>query len=305
MKSSPLILSALAGGLAVGLICLGFWASPTASAATSFGGEQRLAELERVVDSNAALHQSLSAAVQKLVGRMESLDDHVSRQALPESRGSALPKEEVNPAAGQTGPVTAVGEFSTQEFQDLMSRVVRASMGGSDSTGLEDQQRFWEAARRTTLVDDAIGRLEALIAENPQDQEVRMDLADAYVAKLLTVPASPERGIWGMKAEGQWQEILAQNPDHWEAQYVLAYDYSMYPDFVAKTEEAIAGFEAALRIQERVQPRPEHAMTYVQLARMHTKKGDNEDARRVLELGQARHPGNQEIAEALRSLRDG
>ncbi len=190
-----------------------------------------------------------------------------------------MPAGQAEEAAAQPMPEAAV-EFSTEEFRDLMSQVVRSTMGGGESIGPEDQQRFWEAARTTTMVDDAIGRLEALIADKPQDEGSRMELADAYVAKLLTVPAGPERGIWGTKAESQWQEILTQNPDHWEAQYTLAYDYSMYPDFVDKTEEAIAGFEAALRIQERVQPRVEHAKTYVQLARMHTKKGDNRRQKR-------------------------
>ena len=43
--------------------------------------------------------------------------------------------------------------------------------------------------------------------QNPRHEEARMGLADAYVAKLLTVPGGPERGIWGMKAEKQWQTI--------------------------------------------------------------------------------------------------
>ena len=129
-----------------------------------------------------------------------------------------------------------------------------------------------------------------------------MELADAYVAKLLTVPAGPERGIWGVKAEKQWQDVVKQDPDHWDAQYTLAFNYSMYPDFLNKTDDAIQGFERALAIQQRVQPKPQHAKTYVQLARMHKKKGNAKKAREVLELGQMRHPRDKQITAALAAL---
>jgi len=139
---------------------------------------------------------------------------------------------------------------------------------------------------------------------NPQDAEARMDLADAYVAKLLTVPAGPERAIWGMKAENQWRDILKQDPDHWDAQYTLAYGHSMYPEFLNKTDEAIAGLQKALKIQERVEPKAAHAKTYVQLARMYKRKRNTKKVREVLELGRTRHPRNDEIAKALQTLQD-
>ena len=53
-----------------------------------------------------------------------------------------------------------------------------------------------------------------------------------------------------------------------------------------------------------MQPKPQHAKTYVQLARMHTKKHNTKKAREVLELGQMRHPRDKKIAAALRALQD-
>ena len=183
-----------------------------------------------------------------------------------------------------------------------MSKVLRSTLDGTATA--EEQERFWQATRTTGLVDDTITNLESYMEAHPQDNEARMELGDAYVAKLLTVPGGPERGIWGMKAEKQWQDVVKQDPDHWDAQYTLAFNYSMYPDFLNKIDDAIAGFERALEIQGRTQPKPQHAKTYVQLARMHNKKGNTEKAREVLELGRMRHPQDKQITAALQGLPD-
>ena len=205
---------------------------------------------------------------------------------------------EEQPAAD--GPTTK--KVSPQEFKALMTKVLRSVLAGTATTA--EQQRFWQAARTTDLVNDTIKALEAQVNTNPQDAEARMELADAYVAKLLTVPAGPERGLWGMKAEKQWRDIVKQDQDHWEAQFTLSYGYSMYPEFLNKTDDAIAGLEKALKIQERVQPKAEHAKTYVQLARMYKRKRNTEKVREILELGRARHPRNDEITKALQALQD-
>ena len=302
MHSNSLVMGILIGGLSIGALYLALRSAPDANAG-GFPSEIRFEELEAAVRSSSATQQALATELRELSGQLANLGSRVARQPLSVPADAAPPATDGRPGVDRTSTGTSTEEVSAEEFRSLMAGLVRMTQEGSVS--VEDQERFWEAARTTTMVDDAIEHLEAQVAEYPGDQAARMDLADAYVAKLLTVPTGPERGVWGSKAEGQWQALLEQNPDHWEAQYVLAYDYSMYPDFVNRTDEAISGFESALRIQERLQPQPEHAMTYVQLARMYTKIGNVEKARQALELGQSRHPRHEGIADALKSLRDG
>ncbi len=264
--------------------------------------QARLERLEQSIRDDAANRKALATTLESLVLRIESVEGRLDRQPLHEPVAAPKPAENepVRPATSSDSPNTK--KVSPAEFKTLMSKVLRSTLDGTATA--EEQERFWQATRTTGLVDDTITSLETYVKTNPQDNEARMELGDAYVAKLLTVPGGPERGIWGMKAEKQWKDVVKRDPDHWEAQYTLAYNYSMYPDFLNKTDDAIAGFEQTLKIQERVQPKSQHAKTYVQLARMHGKKGNTKKAREVLELGQMRHPRDKKIAAALRALQD-
>lgn len=265
----------------------------------SKAADQAQARLDRLEQALEERTQHLTTALEGLVRRLESLKSRLERQplAIPSSPPATKP-----PLASQATDADSPGgqQVSPAEFKALLPKVLRSALDGTATA--EEQQRFWQAARTTCLVDNTIKSLEALVQENPQATEARMELADAYVAKLLTVPAGPERGIWGMKAEKQWKDVVRQDPDHWDAQYTLAFSYSMYPDFLNKTDAAIQGFERALGIQERLQPKSRHAKTYVQLARMHKKKGDAKKAREVLELGQVRHPRDKQITAALQAF---
>jgi tetratricopeptide (TPR) repeat protein len=264
----------------------------------------RLDQLEQALRDDATSRKALAATLQSLVLRIGSMEGRLARQPIQEPIATPKPVATPKPAETQaTDANSPEGEkVSPAQFKVLLTKVLRSAMDGTATTA--EQERFWKAARTTGLVNDTIASLETYVKTNPQDNSARMELGDAYVAKLLTVPGGPERGIWGMKAEKQWKDVVKQDPDHWDAQYTLAYNYSMYPDFLNKTDDAIAGFEQTLRIQERAQPKSQHAKTYVQLARMHGKKGNTNKAREVLELGQMRHPRDKEIAAALRALRD-
>jgi tetratricopeptide (TPR) repeat protein len=264
--------------------------------------QARLERLEQSIRDDAANRKALATTFESLVLRIESLEGRLDRQPLDSQVDSPQPTGN-DPTPLATDAHSPRGKrVSPAEFKTLMSKVLRSTLDGTATA--EEQERFWQATRTTGLVDDTITNLESYMEAHPQDNEARMELGDAYVAKLLTVPGGPERGIWGMKAQKQWENVVKQDPDHWDAQYTLAFNYSMYPDFLNKTDDAIAGFERALEIQGRAQPKPQHAKTYVQLARMHNKKGNTEKAREVLELGRMRHPQDKQITAALQGLPD-
>jgi hypothetical protein len=99
-----------------------------------------------------------------------------------------------------------------------------------------------------------------------------MELADVYTAKLLTIPGGPEQGVWGGKAERQWQAVLEQQPDHFEARFALGFDYSMYPSFVDKSKEAIEHLEVARRQLASMPAEPRQVETFTALARMYARQ---------------------------------
>ncbi len=273
-----------------------------ASDSADAGGlnQQRLRHMEAAIRDQGAACEALAGTLESLALRIESLESRLDRQPI-----AASPHTQALPSSSGDGTTNAEpprGErISPADFRALLPKVLRSTLDGTATEA--EQQRFWQATRTTRLVDDTIEHLETQVEAHPHDTQARMELADAYVAKLLTVPAGPERGIWGMRAEKQWEDVVKQDPDHWDAQYTLAFNYSMYPAFLNKTDEAIEGFERALRIQERVPAKPQHAKTYVQLARMYGRKGDTKKAREILELGQIHHPEDKEITAALQAMR--
>jgi tetratricopeptide (TPR) repeat protein len=183
----------------------------------------------------------------------------------------------------------------------LLGRVL--GRGRHREATAEEEERFWELARTSPCLRDLMRRLESEVAKNGRDVTARMALADAYVAKLLTVPAGPLRGIWGMKAEAQWRKVLEQDPDHWEAQFNLAYGQACCPDFMNLTGSAIEGLERARTIQERTAPQPRFARTYLELSRLYLKQGDPAKARAALRAGLELHPQERELQAAWEKLR--
>ncbi len=294
MRTKALILSSAGGVLAASTLFAFLWPRAIVEAGA---GEDRLGRLEEALLAGSQSRESLASYLDSLVRRLDGLENRMGRRPAAAAPVPA-PAAQIPTPAGE--PEAETAHLPQRRFLDQLADAVRTTRIGAQA----DQEEFWLLARTTGLLDEGIEDLRAQVEADPGDDGARMLLADAYVAKLLTVPIGPERGIWGERAEVEWQTILEHNPQHWEAQYVLAYNYSMYPDFVAKTDEAIEGFERAVQIQESAAHRPERAQTYVQLARMYEKKRQLDKAREVLDRGAARHPGNEAIAAAIERLRD-
>ena len=73
---------------------------------------------------------------------------------------------------------------------------------------------------------------------------------------------------------------------------------------LGKTDDAIHHLQRTMDIQEFAAPEPRHVQTYLFLSRLHQRKGEHDEARRVLEEGLRRHPGDTGL-EAARAKLDG
>jgi tetratricopeptide (TPR) repeat protein len=182
------------------------------------------------------------------------------------------------------------------EMQSLQDKVF------SGKATSEEQARFWKLARTSGVVDEMMSTLEQSVKDDPYNNATRMQLSQAYVAKLLSIPGGPEQGVWAMKAETQWKTILEREPEHWDAQYSLAFSWSQYPDFLNKTPDAIKGFEKLRETQEGQTPNAKHGQTYLQLSILYRKQGNTKGARDILRAGADRHPDDKGIAKALESM---
>jgi len=279
--------------------------APAVDAGDTARLELRIETLSRSLERTEA---RLASAIEGQ-GRMRA---EVARLAERMERTAALPGAAPEKASGVSPEIGPVADEASPEdarepadglprFRALLGKVLNTAKGKTATPA--EEQRFWELARTTNLVDDLIGALEEDVEASPRDVAALMNLADAYVAKLLTVPAGPERGLWGMKAEAQWRKVLASDPNHWGARFSLAYGHARYPDFMNMTGKAIRGFEQAMEIQERRAPEPRFVTTYLELSRLYQKQGDPAKAREVLRRGISLHPHHQEMLAALRNLK--
>lgn len=243
--------------------------------------EHELARLERRVDTLRAVDRDLEQ-------RIAALRDEAAIRRGAEGVASPDEPESVEESAEDAGA-------ARRELLELRELV----LDGQPSP--EDLQRFLELARRDGLADTLIAESAAEVEANPRDAAARMRLADAFLTKLLTVPGGPEQGVWGMKAEREWQAVLEQDADHWEARHNLAFSWSMWPEFLGKTDAAVAQYERLVETQERGVPEARQAAVYVELARLYRRTSDDARARATLERGLLRHPGSAELADALRA----
>ena len=255
-----------------------------------------LAVADAVSPATAPDDRQVDEALAEMRSRIARLESSAERRAIPPEAIAAtetLPVPVEEPAA-RSDPARR------KEFMDLFAKVI-----GADSSlrgTLEEQERFFALARESGIVDDILAELEARVAANPSDLDARMELSQAYTAKLMTVPGGPEQGIWGARAEEQWAEVAQRDPARWDAHFALGNNFSYYPDFMNKTGEAIASLERALEIQRTITPEPAHVQTYLSLARMYERKGKTEQARTLLQSGLHLHPGDAGLAAALADL---
>jgi tetratricopeptide (TPR) repeat protein len=241
------------------------------------------------------------ATLVALSARVAQLEERSGRTAALPGSGSDAPAPAAEDAAATRSAAQA--PMSADEFRGLLAAVLREEVVGSASA--EDQARFWKAARESNLVTTVIGELEGRVANTPDDLAARMQLADAYVAKITTMPGGPEQGVWGTKAEQQWQAVIDRDPDHWEAQFALAYNFTWYPTAMGKAADAVRGFEECLRIQEHSPAEARHVATYRNLGRLYEQQQQRDRAVRVLQQGLARHPGEPGLTADLQRMTSG
>jgi len=226
--------------------------------------------------------------------RVERLETEMASLRETLRNTSRMPSPAVTPEPEAAPAAEATEADGLPEFERLRGRVF------AWNATAEETARFWELARTSKLLPQLIGRLKAAVKADPNQVAARMQLAQAYVAKLYTVPNGPERGVWAVQAEGQWREVLQRDDTNWEARFSLAFSLSQWPAFLNKTPDAIREFETLRTQQETGRPEPQQARIYVQLVRMYRSGGQPDKAAAALRRGLARHPDD----DALQAMVD-
>jgi tetratricopeptide (TPR) repeat protein len=296
--------------LAVSILALGLAAvSFQRSLARSASAREVAGELERFAEKLEAHAAAAHAAPEAAKGiDVTSLESRVAELERLSARGpvEATPVEAaapIEPASGEHAAVAGQDATARAELAELLKRLIGSDYDLHGSK--EEIQRFFELARDGGLLADILKELESRVASNPNDVEARMDLADGYVAKIMTMPHGPEQGVWGEKAEEQWRAVTERDPEHWGAHFALGTNFSFYPDVMGKTGEAIRCLESARKIQAHLPPAAEHVQTYLSLARLYLRENRRDEAIAVLQSGLQLHPGNAGLLAELQRVQAG
>jgi tetratricopeptide (TPR) repeat protein len=254
-------------------------------------------------DELAGRLERAESGLDELEERVRALDSARERVAVHPSapeRSATDGTDAPSPAPDAERDAPSASRAEQEEFAAHLDRLLGFDLDLHGSP--EELERFWRLARTTGVVDARVAELEAAVERDPTNTDLRMELARTYVAKLFTVPGGPEQGLWGERAELQWQTVLEHDPENWDAQFTLANNWGYYPDFMGKTNDAIAGLERARAIQERRPPEPAHVQTYISLSRLYQRKGDEQRVRAVLQAGLSYFPGDEKLLAALGEL---
>lgn len=294
------------GLVSLGVACAALWWD-NAALAVAVGGLDSRIPLHAVAPVAAAepdLQRELvrlDQTIDTLLGRLERLEaPSRSEGVAPHLAETAPVSEDPAARAASEGPRAPVTAPEIEEFAALMSRLQRSDFSIDGSP--EEQARFWELARTSGVLPALIDQLLARIEANPADVAARLDLADAYIAKLLTVPIGPERGVFGDLAERQWSRVLELEPRNWQAQSAIANSLSHYPAFLHRTDDAIRELEKTRELQRALSPDPAQEETYLRLSLMYQRKNQGDKARETLQEGLRRHPDSAPLQRALEEL---
>lgn len=161
---------------------------------------------------------------------------------------------------------------------------------------------LFQKAKDLGILDQALAEMEKYAAAHADDPDAQVELATAYIQKLMAVPEGMERGAWSQKAISSCDAALKVSPEHWAAQYIKAMNLSQWPAFLGKQPEAIRTFEKLIEQQERSPSDPKFAQTYYQLGNTYRAAGNLDKARAVFTRGLEMFPDNKQLKDQIELL---
>jgi tetratricopeptide (TPR) repeat protein len=256
--------------------------TPAAAGAGDAASAELLREVQALRAEVAALRGAGAPAADGVV-RAPALDDLVE-QAVAQALAA-------RDAAAVEAAVAAEPAFSVE---GALGRLLDPMLG------YEDREAVWQEALDSGQMETLIAALEARAAADPDNVALRFELGYAYLQPILTGAApGPQAAPWAMKSDAAFDQVLALDPEHWDARFNKAVSYTFWPPIMGKQQAAISHFETLVAQQGRSAPRPEFAQTYLFLGNLYEQTGQGERAREVWSQGFGLFPDSAELRERL------
>lgn len=253
-----------------------------------------ISQLESSLQKTWQANAALSARLDELAQRPNNA---VAPASIDRREASIVSAEQVAAAvdaylSNRGGkPLDAAAGSAADAMAFDLDEDLNALLGASFFEDPDAWKRAFEAGK----MDEVIAEIEALAKANPNDPESQMNLANAYMAYLQM-----DNTKWdmSMKADGQFDKVLALDENHWEARFTKAVSYTFWPSFLGKGKDAISQFERLVKQQENTPAQDHEAQTYLYLGNMLADK-DPARARTYWQQGMTRHPNSAELRAKL------
>jgi len=225
-----------------------------------------------------------SAAPRQEVFDQTRIEELIAKALVGSSRGAALPA---------TASVPAGSPAAAAATARLVQELAQAPPGAQ-------RDALWQRLRELGGVDAAVAHFERVAASLPQSADAQTDLGTALIQKMLQTQDEAQRVEIGKKIEGQFDQALALQPDHWEARFRKAVGLTYGPALSGRQDEAITHFETLMTQQAQRPASAQFAQTYLYLGRLYAQRGDVQKAQEVWQQGLARHPQDAELQQTMR-----
>ncbi|NNO00743.1 hypothetical protein FKQ62_15130 [Vibrio sp. B1-2] len=110
-------------------------------------------------------------------------------------------------------------------------------------------------------------------------------LAANMYSELAYQSGTSQARAYALKAEEIRKFVIESEPYNWQAQYDLAFSYSLYPMFLNKVPDAINQYEKLRTLQQTLPKEDRFSNTYVQLSLLYKRQGNLTKSMEVLNSG--------------------
>jgi tetratricopeptide (TPR) repeat protein len=176
----------------------------------------------------------------------------------------------------------------------------KAYLAGSASK--EELSELVLLSKNKRLMGHIVSGLEQKIADNPDDLDARLQLADVESSRVHIAESITERAMFGKNVREQIKQVLERDPENWRGRFMRAVGISHSQRTPQGRANAIKEFETLLTLQQASTPEPRFAQTYEQLASVYLAEKDTTKARATVQAGLTAYPDAKDLKELLERL---
>jgi tetratricopeptide (TPR) repeat protein len=287
------------GGLGVGLALRAGGRAPKGAETEGEADLLDAKSLENRLNEAEGRLETASRKIRDLEERVTKAERSAAETGAYARATRAMVEENRRPEASLAGAgevLTPAAEAKKAEIDALLAAIREGKIPDGELFP------FFQKAKDLGVLDQALAEMEKYAAAHAEDADTQVDLAGAYISKLMAVPEGMERGAWAGKSLAACEAALKINPEHWSAQFMKGMNLSQWPAFLGKQPEAIKTFEKLVEQQERSPADPKFAQTYYQLGNTWRAAGNLEKARSAFARGLELYPDNKQLREQLETL---